>query len=238
MLVLCALFFLLAMGLTLLSSGVYRAVAAQADETYAQRTALSYLVNQVRRSDAPGGVSVGRFGDSDALFLREEGYVTILYCYEGQLRELYMEDGLELSPADGVDVLPLERLELACGGASRHVVSPLRGGTGGGGMRRTHLFLTELVLDLFLFAVCAAVCAGLLLRARGMSRESRRLTEAVYAAQTIAEQWRATGVQPAWPAQDGSGLTGVLTVSGDALDIAVYADGALVYTLEGVRCLG
>ena len=28
-------------------------------------------------------------------------------------------------------------------------------------MRRTHLFLTELVLDLFLFAVCAAVCAGL-----------------------------------------------------------------------------
>ena len=27
-----------------------------------------------------------------------------------------MEDGLELSPADGVDVLPLERLELACGG--------------------------------------------------------------------------------------------------------------------------
>ena len=101
-------------------------------------------------------------------------------------------------------------------------------------MRRTHLFLTELVLDLFLFAVCAAVCAGLLLHARGMSRESRRLTEA----QTIAEQWRATGVRPAWPAQDGSGLTGVLTVSGDALDIAVYADGALVYTLEGVRCLG
>ena len=100
-------------------------------------------------------------------------------------------------------------------------------------MRRTHLFLTELVLDLFLFAVCAAVCAGLLLHARGMSRESRRLTEAVYAAQTIA-----TGVRPAWPAQDGSGLTGVLTVSGDALDIAVYADGALVYTLEGVRCLG
>ena len=42
-------------------------------------------------------------------------------------------------------------------------------------MRRTHLFLTELVLDLFLFAVCAAVCAGLLLHARGMSRESRRL---------------------------------------------------------------
>ena len=105
-------------------------------------------------------------------------------------------------------------------------------------MRRTHLFLTELVLDLFLFAVCAAVCAGLLLHARGMSRESRRLTEAVYAAQTIAEQWRAPGVRPAWPAQDGSGLTGVLTVSGDALDIAVYADGALVYTLEGVRCLG
>ena len=109
---LCALFFLLAMGLTLLSSNVYRSVAAASDATYTHRTALSYLVNQIRRSDLDGGVALGHFGGSDALYLREDGYVTILYCYDGQLRELYTEEGLEFAPGDGVAILPLEELSI------------------------------------------------------------------------------------------------------------------------------
>lgn len=107
-LVLCALFFLLAMGLTLLASSVYRGVAAASDQTYVRRTALSYLINQLRRSDAAGCVSVTSFDGADALRLEEDGYVTLLYCYDGQLRELYAEDGLELAPEDGVAVLPLD----------------------------------------------------------------------------------------------------------------------------------
>ena len=56
--VLCALFFILAMGVTLLGSGVYRDVVAVSDKNEAERTALSYLVNQVRRS---WRVGVGSF---------------------------------------------------------------------------------------------------------------------------------------------------------------------------------
>ena len=55
---------------------------------------------------------------------------------------------------------------------------------------RANLFLVELVLNLLIFALCAAVCLGLLARARGMSRESADLTLAVAAAQTAAEEWR------------------------------------------------
>lgn len=106
-------------------------------------------------------------------------------------------------------------------------------------MRRTHLFLTELVLDLFLFAVCAAVCCG---TAAPRQRHEPGEPAPDRGGLRGPDHRRAVGAPPAygpaWPAQDGSGLTGVLTVSGDALDIAVYADGALVYTLEGVRCLG
>ena len=58
---LAGLFALLAMGVTLLGTGVYRAVAGDADANSAQRTALSYVVNQIRRADA-GGVAVGTFG--------------------------------------------------------------------------------------------------------------------------------------------------------------------------------
>ena len=109
-LVLCALFFLLAKGLGLLSREAYRGEPAAADEHYTHRTALSYLVNQLRRGDVAGGVSVRAFGDGDALCLSEGGYVTLLYCYDGQLRELYTEEGLDLSPEDGVAVLPLDGL--------------------------------------------------------------------------------------------------------------------------------
>lgn len=113
---LCGLFAVLAMGLALLSSGVYRAAAAQSDQNYTRRTALSYLINQVRRADEAGCVTVGTFGDSDALALTERidgaDYVTILYCCDGTLRELYQEAGTGLLPRDGIPVLALERLEV------------------------------------------------------------------------------------------------------------------------------
>lgn len=113
---LCGLFAVLCMGLALLSSGVYRTVAAAAEENYTHRTALSYLVNQVRRSDVRGGVALGTFGDSDALRLTEwvdgTAYETVIYCYEGQLMELYTESGAGLGPDAGSAILPLDSLTL------------------------------------------------------------------------------------------------------------------------------
>lgn len=109
---LCALYFVLAMGLTLLGSGIYRDAASSSDATYERRTALSYLLNQVRRADAAGGVVLTSFGDGDALALREGEYVTLLYCYGGELMELYAEAGSGLGPEDGTAILPLASLEL------------------------------------------------------------------------------------------------------------------------------
>ena len=114
---LAGLFALLAMGVTLMGTGVYRAVAGDADANSTQRTALSYVVNQIRRADA-GGVAVGTFGGADALRLTETGedgsvYVTLIYCWEGSLRELYMEEDTGLAPEDGMAVLELSSLDLS-----------------------------------------------------------------------------------------------------------------------------
>jgi hypothetical protein len=57
-----------------------------------------------------GGVAVGSFEGYDALILTEGDYVTYLYCREGKLCVLYMEEGTGLSAADGVAVLPLQAL--------------------------------------------------------------------------------------------------------------------------------
>lgn len=103
---------------------------------------------------------------------------------------------------------------------------------------RSVLFLTELVLDLLLFALCAAVCAALLAHARSMSRESGRLTEAVYAAQTAAEDWKAAGALPTRRGADENGLLCSFNVRGNVLDITITGeDGAVVYALEGVTRL-
>ena len=56
---------------------------------------------------------------------------------------------------------------------------------------KSRLLLLELVADLFIFALCAAVCAALLVRARSMSDESTKLTQSVYIAQDAAERLRA-----------------------------------------------
>lgn len=114
---LAALFALLAMGVTLMGTGVYRSVADDADTNSTQRIALSYVVNQIRRSDA-GGVVVGTFGGGDALRLTETSedgsvYVTLIYCFEGSLMELYMEEGTGLAPEDGMELLELSSLDLS-----------------------------------------------------------------------------------------------------------------------------
>lgn len=100
---------------------------------------------------------------------------------------------------------------------------------------RHSLLLLEIVLDLFIFAVCAVVCTGLLVRARQMSDDSAKLTDAVFAAQTAAETWRA-GQQPAGkagafaiemkPVQDSAVK--------EAVSISVLLDGQEVYTIEEV----
>ena len=54
---------------------------------------------------------------------------------------------------------------------------------------KSRLLLVELVCDFVIFALCAVVCVTLLVKARSMSEESTRLTQAVYLAQTAADQY-------------------------------------------------
>lgn len=103
------------------------------------------------------------------------------------------------------------------------------------GAHRSTLFMLELVVDLFLFAICAAVCVGLLLHARGMSTESADLTNAVYQAQSIAEEWRATGEVPVGCGMPTDDLQHKTTEENGLLNVYIYKGDKLVYSLEGVR---
>ena len=93
------------------------------------------------------------------------------------------------------------------------------------------LFITELVLDLFIFITCAVVCAVLLFRAHDMSQHSNRLTDATYIAQQYAESMRAQ-VAP----QENDDYTVQVDVDYDEDNlkyavISVYFEDDFIYSL-------
>ena len=93
----------------LAGAGVYQDIAARMERQYEERTCLSYLDAKVRHYDAAGQVVVEMLDECQALALYEEiegvRYKTLIYCYDGYVRELFFEDGLAFQAEDGQRVL-------------------------------------------------------------------------------------------------------------------------------------
>lgn len=107
-----ALFLVLAASslfLVILAANVYRKNVAWEEMNYESRTCLSYVTEKIRQSDENGGVEMGTFDGAPCLMLRQsfdgESYVTYLYSYEGQLRELFVREGVSMKASDGQQIL-------------------------------------------------------------------------------------------------------------------------------------
>ena len=94
---------------------------------------------------------------------------------------------------------------------------------------RSSLFLTELVLDLLIFSLCAVVCVGMFARAHNTSMKSLHLTDAVAIAQSAAELIKG-GADPQTAARDGYTLTVTDNISFVRIDVSV--DDEVVYSLN------
>ncbi len=102
--------------LTVLLTGAkeYRQLTQRDQAAYRRRTCAQYIATRVRQADYLGGIRVAPFGESDALFLKEnDGYVTRVYWHDGYLMELYAAGDAELFPQDGEKVMELSRLSLS-----------------------------------------------------------------------------------------------------------------------------
>ncbi len=105
------------------------------------------------------------------------------------------------------------------------------------GASRTNLVLLELILNLFLFLLCAVVCVSLIFYARNLSQESSRLTDAVYVAQTAAETWRSGNLSQNSYTDEATGLDVSVSENGEAVNIEIYFEDDMIYSLEGVHAL-
>lgn len=110
-----ALFLVLAASslfLVILAANVYQKSVAWEESNYESRTCLSYVTEKIRQSDENGGVTVGTFDGVSCLMLHqtfgEQSYVTYLYSYEGQLRELFVQEGVSMKASDGQAILDVD----------------------------------------------------------------------------------------------------------------------------------
>lgn len=107
-----ALFFVLtatSVALVVLASGTYSRQVQDSEDSFASRTALSYVTEKIHQADEYGAVYAGTFDGQDAIVIRqtysEQTYVTYLYEYDGYLRELFIQDGVDAKASDGRRIL-------------------------------------------------------------------------------------------------------------------------------------
>lgn len=114
LLLFCAFVMMMLMAL-LSGAGAYRSVQGHMEAQYTERTALSYLEAKLHHYDRVDGVQLEPFYDTMALTLYEDidgvRYKTVIYQYDGYIRELFFEDGLTFRPEDGQIVIAAKALQ-------------------------------------------------------------------------------------------------------------------------------
>lgn len=97
--------------LLLLNVGVrvYKNITLSNAENFKLRTSLSYVATKVRQSDETGLIRYTEKEGVGVLSLLEKledgNYETLIYYYDGSLRELYQEEGAQLSLDIGTPIV-------------------------------------------------------------------------------------------------------------------------------------
>jgi len=120
----------------MLGVNIYGSIQSTSNAEFNERVCLSYVSAKVHSNDYDGAVKVGTFEDSSALFLDQDidgvTYTTIIYVYDGWLRELFSEEGIDLPPEAGTPILEVDSLRFSAVKANLLSVeySDLRGARG------------------------------------------------------------------------------------------------------------
>ncbi len=91
---------------------VYRNIVIANNDNFELRTSLSYLATRVRQNDAENRLYLQNYEDGiTALVLEEEIdgelYQTLIYHYDGYLREHFMEKGGYFEPSYGIETFEI-----------------------------------------------------------------------------------------------------------------------------------
>lgn len=113
-LLLFGVFAVCVLAVLLTGADAYRRLTQRDLAAYDSRVCVQYIAARVRQADRIDGVSIEKFGSSDALVLEEEGgYATYVYWHDGYLMELYTSVDGNLTPEDGEQLMESGGLTLS-----------------------------------------------------------------------------------------------------------------------------
>lgn len=104
-LILYGMFTLISLLLVLIGAQIYRGIVRRTDVRSDVRASLSYVANKVRSSkeanlETREGTTVLVLPEKQ----EEQTVETLIYCYEGKLRELYQLEGEDFIPENGEEL--------------------------------------------------------------------------------------------------------------------------------------
>lgn len=112
-----SLFFVFAassLAVVILAANIYSSTTGRGREDDQTRIALAYLTEKFRQNDAGGTASLEEIEGIDCLaftsYYDHMEYVTYIYDYDGELKELFMKKGTQIALKNGKDILPVEDL--------------------------------------------------------------------------------------------------------------------------------
>lgn len=95
---------------------VYKNIVENNAQNFRLRASLSYVATKVRQYDMADTISVREEDGVPMLVFQEElegsKYLTRIYCYDGNMMELFQEEGLEHDLKDGFEIMELDNLQI------------------------------------------------------------------------------------------------------------------------------
>lgn len=107
-----------ALVLLLFSANIYENVIDTSESTFEKTTTLSYIAEKIRHNDEHGSqnIQIERFDGHTALAIsniyNETTYKTYIYESNGELKELFVRDGIHTSADFGTTIIEIEHLDM------------------------------------------------------------------------------------------------------------------------------
>ncbi len=116
-----ALFFVFAstaLIILLFSANIYQNVVNESNTNFQQGTVLSYITEKIHQNDSAGDqtISLSEFDQIPALAISqtygEHTYTTYIYELNGELKEIFIQDGITASADTGTTIMQIKDLEI------------------------------------------------------------------------------------------------------------------------------
>ena len=98
----------------MLGGSTYQNMINISNEGQNERIVVSYIRTKIRNTDSADSISVGTFDGHSTLFIEENfggsTFVTLIYLYNGWVKELFHEKGQNFLPQDGMPIIRADSL--------------------------------------------------------------------------------------------------------------------------------